>query len=148
MHTSKMNTTCPWCGQENDAVTSMGQQDVPDDGSISVCVNEGCYEISFFQGGQLVAPSDEERQELLGDLEFREFYNHFLRKFTGMQFDCGCQAWNGIVQDPNGSGRWERTFVFKAHPGSEGVCEWVTQMLELAEETETEVVLMEYPETL
>lgn len=61
-------THCPHCGREADAATDMTTQEVPDPGSLSVCI--GCGALSIFGDDmQLRELTLEERQKVRDDPE-------------------------------------------------------------------------------
>lgn len=141
MHTSKMTTVCPHCGQVNDAVTSMTTEEAPQDGHLSLCVNESCWEFSLLENGKLRKLSEDERQEILTDIEFREFYNHFLRSMSGVEFDCGCQFYV-LIMWRDESRAWERGFAFHA---CDEFCPNVFQMKQRAMEADVPVETWRVP---
>lgn len=65
-----MNLACPYCGKVHDRHSeplNPGTPHEPKDGDVSMCI--ACGEFSFFDGGALRLPTDDEGVMLSADLD-------------------------------------------------------------------------------
>lgn len=61
-----VEVACPYCGTDMDGAMGVTGESGPKDGDVNICVY--CTEFSTYEGGQLRAPTDEERRGYLGDV--------------------------------------------------------------------------------
>ena len=81
--TVEVDNRCPWCERQHQAASGLGNAEVPDEGSVSLCW--GCYKASFFMAdGSLRKPTDEEQASLDADPEIR-YALYSLRESTRPQ---------------------------------------------------------------